>query len=90
MERLLVEIQGMRAEWKLGFQEMRMELGELRRTGRGLARDVGKLADHFIPLVGPEEEAEKEQEGSGLGMEKDTEKDAEEAAEEMDSTLQES
>ena len=63
-ERILVEVQGMRAE----LQGVWMELREIRRTGRGVAADVGEILEHFVL-----------EEESGKESEKDSEKDAEEA-----------
>ncbi len=63
-ERILVEIQGMRAE----LQGVWMELREIRRTRRGVAADVGEILEHFVL-----------EEESGKESEKDSEKDVEEA-----------
>ena len=60
LERLLVEIQGMRGEFRTGLQGVRMELGELRRTGRGMANDVRDLTDYILGEGQAEEEVEKE------------------------------
>src|ERR1700685_4471976 len=72
MERLLVEIQGMRQDLRVGLREIQMELGEIRRTRQELASDARDLTDHFLLEVGVEREAENDQAGS------ETEKDAEE------------
>ena len=72
MERLLVEIQGMRQDLRLRLREIQMELGEIWRTRQELVSDVRDLADHFLAEVRVEEEAEKDNAGS------ETEKGAEE------------
>ena len=80
MERLLVEIQGLRNDLRIGFRDVQRELGEIRRNGRSVTLDARDLANHFMPenvvqLVGVEdEEAGKEAENEvGSETEKDTE-----------------
>ena len=65
---------------------IRMELGEVRRTGQGVARDVSDLAFYFIPEDGPEEGVEQGA-GENKGKESEKGKEAETEAEEMDQTL---
>ena len=64
LEKILAELQGMRHELDVGFCEMRMELREIRRTGRGVAGDVSDLAYHFISEEGEEEETEEAEEAA--------------------------
>ena len=80
LERLLVEIQGLRNDLRIGFRDVQRELGEIRRNGRSVTLDARDLANHFMPenvvqLVGVEdEEAGKEAENEvGSETEKDTE-----------------
>jgi len=80
IERLLVEIQGLRNDLRIGFRDVQRELGEIRRNGRSVTLDARDLANHFMPenvvqLVGVEdEEAGKEAENEvGSETEKDTE-----------------
>jgi hypothetical protein len=48
LERLVAEVQGLRQEVKTGFREFQMEVKEIRRTGRGIIKDVAALKDHFL------------------------------------------
>ena len=80
LERLLVEIQGLRNDLRIGFRDVQRELGEIRRNGRSVTLDARDLANHFMPenvvqLVGVEDdEAGKEAENEvGSETEKDTE-----------------
>jgi hypothetical protein len=68
LERLLVEIQGMRQDLRAGFRGIQMELGEIWRTRWELVGDARDLADHFLPEVGVEEVVEKDK--AGLETEK--------------------
>src|ERR1700685_1401950 len=84
LERLLVEIQGLRNDLRIGFRDVQRELGEIRRNGRSVTLDARDLANHFMPenvvqLVGVEDkEAGQEAESAaeneaGSETEKDTE-----------------
>ena len=47
---------------KVGMAGICMEMGELCRTGWGIAKDMGELIDHFIAEPKSDEESEKEKE----------------------------
>ena len=76
LKRILAKIQGMRMEMRVGIAGIRMELGEIWRSGKKVARDVGDLTDHFYPDEG------NEVAGS------EAENDAENDMEEVEGTLQ--
>ena len=47
LKRILAELQGMWMEMRVGMVGIRMELGEIWRMGKKVAKDIGDLADHF-------------------------------------------
>ena len=76
LKRILAEIQGMRTEMRVGIAGIRMELGEIQRSGKKVVKDVGDIVDHFYLDEG----------NSVAGNE--AENDAENDAEEVEGTLQ--
>ena len=84
LKRILTEIQGMQTEMRAGIVGIRMDLGEIWRTGKKVVKDVGVLVDHFYT----DEENEAVENDVENDAENNVENNAENDAEEVEGTLQ--